>query len=282
MDTPFSFGADNRLRGILSTPSEYRDYRLPTIVIPNAYVTPHVGLFRMHVELSRSLAKAGFRTLRFDVSGIGDSSEPTVSSPYTERIRSELREAINFVCQQTGNDEVILVGHCDGANRAFELAAEDERVRSVVCIDGYMQISWRTRINHFVRRLRNVMQSDFWKARLARGSRPKDTESMMSLRSLAGQEQAMYQASDVRSQIPSMSAKLRQRGTRALWIFSAEYSRLCNLNRLRKLLQFGSPKSLDEQVVIAGAKHVYPEVGHRRELIEIVTGWLAKQHRTPA
>ena len=49
----------------------------PTVVLLNAGIVHRVGPNRMHVLLARALAAAGIPSLRFDMSGIGDSPEPT-------------------------------------------------------------------------------------------------------------------------------------------------------------------------------------------------------------
>ena len=54
----------------------------PTVVLLNAGIVHRVGPNRMHVLLARALAAAGISSLRFDMSGIGDSpSRPEATTP---------------------------------------------------------------------------------------------------------------------------------------------------------------------------------------------------------
>ena len=49
---------------------------LPTIFFLNAGVIDHVGPAGLWVRLARQWAEAGFRAIRFDLSGNGDSPVP--------------------------------------------------------------------------------------------------------------------------------------------------------------------------------------------------------------
>ena len=59
------------LFGIVSEPQH--ETNAPAILLPNAGATHHAGPNRLYVFLARALSRAGFRCIRFDLSGLGDS-----------------------------------------------------------------------------------------------------------------------------------------------------------------------------------------------------------------
>ena len=71
-EIPLVFGADRHLVGILTLPSQ-GDPRPIAFLLINAGVIHRVGPHRINVKLARHLAGLGFASLRFDLSGQGDS-----------------------------------------------------------------------------------------------------------------------------------------------------------------------------------------------------------------
>lgn len=98
----------------------------PWIVLINVAAEHHVGPGRLWVELARKWAGMGFRCIRLDHSGIGDS--PThpgqlEGEPYAPEWIDDLRQ----VMADLGRDgsPVSLIGLCSGAYSALEAALWD-------------------------------------------------------------------------------------------------------------------------------------------------------------
>ncbi len=98
----------------------------PTVVLVNEGNTHHIGQARIWVDLARELAASGFRVLRFDLSGNGDSGvrpgQVQHVSHAPEAI-ADIREAALAVSPGHPAD-VVLVGFCSGAYNAIEQALE--------------------------------------------------------------------------------------------------------------------------------------------------------------
>jgi alpha-beta hydrolase superfamily lysophospholipase len=113
----------------------------PTIILLNAGLIDHVGPGRWWVSLSRSWAEAGFRVLRFDLSGIGDSP----MGPGQHGAISYPPDAIDDVLQVlqdvSPNDpsNVVLVGLCSGGYHAVE-GAIAARVRGLCAVNPILTI----------------------------------------------------------------------------------------------------------------------------------------------
>ncbi|HXK20682.1 MAG TPA: alpha/beta fold hydrolase [Polyangiaceae bacterium] len=144
------FGPHAQLAGILSEPAV--STRRTSVVLVSAGVTPKFGPFRLYAELARCLAGEGFRTLRFDLGGIGDSGQAYAGYPLEQRTELEIGAALDHLSQSFELDGVILLGLCSGAEDSFRYAEQDRRVTRVVMIDpfayrtsGFAWRHWRYR-----------------------------------------------------------------------------------------------------------------------------------------
>jgi pimeloyl-ACP methyl ester carboxylesterase len=139
------FGADRQLAGILTEPdSPTRD---TAVVLVSAGITPKFGPFRLYAELARRLARDGFRTLRFDLGGIGDSGQPYAGAALDERTERELDAALDYLWGRFELKGITLAGLCSGAEDSLRHAEKHARVDGVVMIDPFAYrtpgFSWR-------------------------------------------------------------------------------------------------------------------------------------------
>jgi pimeloyl-ACP methyl ester carboxylesterase len=107
------------------------------VVLVSAGFTPKFGPFRLYTELARRLARDGFRTLRFDLGGLGDSARAYQDRPLEQRTQLELAAALDYLYDHFAIDEVALAGLCSGAEDSFRHAEHDVRVRRVIMIDPF-------------------------------------------------------------------------------------------------------------------------------------------------
>ena len=94
----------------------------PVVVMANSGTDSHVGPNRLWVDLARQLASRGLRSLRFDLSGIGDS--PT--RPGRPAAVSYSPDALDDLCDMAAAaspddpSNVVLVGLCSSAYLSLE------------------------------------------------------------------------------------------------------------------------------------------------------------------
>jgi alpha-beta hydrolase superfamily lysophospholipase len=141
------------LFGIMTTPGVPRENgngngavtaagQQPTILFSNAGVIDHVGPARLWVQLSRSWARAGLRTLRFDLSGLGDSPV-RVGHPGLEVLSPAGLDDVGEVLRAvTAGDRsnAVMVGLCSGAMFALEEALES-KLRGVCAINPILTLN---------------------------------------------------------------------------------------------------------------------------------------------
>lgn len=124
------FGGAVDLFGIVCEPEQPVTTR-PTIVFLNSGAANHVGPGRLYVELARRLARHGFRTLRLDASGLGDSvaADPAAeNNPYPPTVFRDVELALAELKTRFGSEaepaKFVLMGLCSGAYAAFQSAAQ--------------------------------------------------------------------------------------------------------------------------------------------------------------
>ncbi len=115
------------LFGILTDPDAGPLEHLPVVVLLNAGAAYRVGPNRLNVLLARQLAAAGFRSLRIDLRGLGDSPvrapEPE-NEPYAQTYFRDIETILDSLQTQFGARRIVLAGLCSGAYFAFQCAAQ--------------------------------------------------------------------------------------------------------------------------------------------------------------
>ena len=147
----------------------------PAVIFLSAGLLRSHGPNRLYVECARELAARGISSLRFDLSGIGDSIERTSNASIEEKTYAETQEVLNAITEKKGIHRFVLVGLCSGAHDGIDIALRDERVVSVVSIDGYFvksrwyKLYW---FKNFV--LQRLLQKSSWLKLLSRFTGKKE------------------------------------------------------------------------------------------------------------
>ncbi|CAN5304297.1 hypothetical protein BH11PSE10_BH11PSE10_06130 [soil metagenome] len=135
-EKPILFGPTRSLVGILNAP-EKPSTALGgefAVIFINAGLTHHIGPNRLHVQLARALEAVGIASLRFDLSGLGDSPYRRDQLPIYALVRREPCEAMDELTRR-GFRRFVLIGMCSGAYSAFHVGCDDERVAAAVMIN---------------------------------------------------------------------------------------------------------------------------------------------------
>ena len=152
------FGADDALTGIVTLPAEPQlaaSTGRPFVILLNAGIVHRVGPYGMSVQLARSLAARGFRVLRFDQSGLGDSSPRPGNAPIEEQVIADGRAAMDSIAERYGASSFVVGGLCSGALNAHRICVADERVVGLWLLDGYAYPTRRYHQHVFMRRIRS-------------------------------------------------------------------------------------------------------------------------------
>lgn len=113
-----------RLFGIVSEREDQADASVPTVVFVNAGRIGHQGPARAWVDLARACVADGFRCLRFDLSGLGESpTRPgrTEGVEFPADALTDMADMRRWVTSEFG-PQVMLIGLCSGGYHAIETA----------------------------------------------------------------------------------------------------------------------------------------------------------------
>ena len=142
----WQLGPERSLCGIFAEPAAARTGERRTdigIVLLNVGGNHRVGPHRLYVTAARAMAAAGYRVLRLDIAGIGDSA-PHAGKPwanlYDRDSIGDVRVAIDALAAR-GCREFVLMGICSGSFLSFQSALADPRVDGVVLMNARL-LEW--------------------------------------------------------------------------------------------------------------------------------------------
>ena len=126
------------------------------MILITAGMLNSVGPFRMYVDIAHKLSEQGISSLRFDLSGIGESLGVGIVGKSINRAAHEITEAMDYLSEKHDIKKFILFGLCSGADDSVQTALNDERVIGVIALDGvgYKTFRfWLTGIPLFLKRM---------------------------------------------------------------------------------------------------------------------------------
>lgn len=150
-------GAENHLVATL-TPANRADADPPRCVaiLSNSGVIPRIGPHRMNVRLARRFADMGIPSIRFDMSGLGDSRRSSGSLPVEQQWVADTRAVMDTAQAHFGCDRFFMVGLCSGAEVAHLVALEDRRMRAAVLWDWCAYPTLQSRLRTALYKLRRA------------------------------------------------------------------------------------------------------------------------------
>lgn len=133
-EEPIGFGPG--LFGIRCRP-RVLETRAPAILFVSTGMSVHSGWGRQTTALARSLAAEGVASIRFDLSGIGDSADrPDGRNPlFAPDGFADIAAAVDEIAD-TGAP-IVLMGGCSGAYAAFQALCRDPRIAGALLINLY-------------------------------------------------------------------------------------------------------------------------------------------------
>lgn len=211
-----TFGEDGRLVGTLCLP----DGGCAPVaqVLFNAGIVHRVGPHRINVRLARRLAARGIASLRFDLSGLGDSARAKESVAFERQAGLDLRDAMDALGEATGAARFALFGFCSGGRHAFAFAPGEPRVAGVVLYDTFAFHTRRSRLRRYVLRAKRDGLANAVAGRLARlwrrlrGSEPAEAPT----------SDGSYAVTPSREAFAATVSALLERGTRVTLVHSGE------------------------------------------------------------
>ncbi len=268
------FGPDRGLMGILTLPAAGSAARPVAILMLNAGAIYRVGPHRINVKLARRLSQNGFTSLRFDLSGLGDSRGSAERIHYKEQAVHDMQAAMDHVQASTGIDRFIVFGICSGAINGYELAIADERVVGLTLLDGFMFPSSRTRWQRKWHRLRAVPVNPAMFERTWRWLKRKFSE--------VGRPAGMFATDSLALTAPEFEASMNallSRGVATYFIYSATLQLVDNGRRQLDAFEKGSFIDRLKYEFLAEVDHTVTSLAAQRTLVNAVCGWVGENFK---
>jgi pimeloyl-ACP methyl ester carboxylesterase len=262
------FGPEGALMGVLASPDEPRD-GAPAVVLINSGLIHRVGPNRLYVRLAQELAERGFHSLRFDLSGIGDSPSLGAGDGLSvqDRAEADIVSATLAVRESVGVDRFVLMGLCSGAFMAHRTAGRHEMVVGCIQFDGYIYATRGFYLRNYARKL---VSPAAWLRVLGRSLRHPEAAT-------AGPEQdtAFTLEALPRATFESDVAHMVRRGMKMLFVITQ--GGLQEVNYRRQLHDSVPGVDLERCAHVLHfpeADHTLTLRRHRDEVVEATAAWM--------
>lgn len=259
------FGSHGGLVGVRCDQVEGPRPGHPFVLFANVGLNHRVGPNRIWVDLARRLARAGFSSLRFDLSGRGDSEARSDARSDRERGVLDTVEAMDFLGSRGGGERFVIVANCSGVDSLHATALSDRRVVGAVAIDGY---AYRNFGYWLRRRTICLLQPSRFKRWLRRSQAEKQGR-----RRGAGEAQEVW-VRDIPTQAAFASAlgEFQSRGVRLLLVFTGGADQA--YNHQGQFEESFGPRAGVEVDFYPRSDHLFSAVSDRRWLVERVLAFM--------
>jgi pimeloyl-ACP methyl ester carboxylesterase len=263
----------------------------PAVLLLNAGIVHHIGPGRWAVRLARRLAERGHLVVRFDHAGLGDSDARNDGLPFAESSLLEVREVMDYLRANNGAQSFIAIGLCSGASTAVLTAQQDERIVGAVLINppggsgGDAGVDQHLMNEGWAKRYLSVAMFDprsWWRALTGRIEYRRMARVLWT--HLLNRIRPPKQLADQFSGIASMLQGITQRGTRLLFVFSANDEGSNFALRLLEDPSLGTTLSTGaiQRVVISGTDHTFALHCSQEELFSAIERFTSQlTHATP-
>jgi pimeloyl-ACP methyl ester carboxylesterase len=277
-EQPVAFGRARHLIGVVCRPHGTPRQGSTVAIFLNSGIIHRVGPHRLYVRIARAFAEVGGTSLRFDLSGIGDSTAPAgETGSVMDTVRRDIADAIAYAGEQLQSPAVVLVGLCSGADNALETALRDVRVAEVVLIDPNVHRTRMHVVHHYRKRL---LMARTW-TMLMRGEHPR-LRRLLGVSAPARRHNAkgpsLFLAPTV---LPERSAMLRdleallQRGTKMCYIFSGGLDRYNHAGQLFSAYPCLRRAEAVRMEYLPRADHTFSAPDVQDHVVSSVVTWLA-------
>jgi dienelactone hydrolase len=256
---------------VIAEPLEAPPPSRPAILLLNTGANHRVGSNRMYVAMARAWAAAGFVTLRFDLSGIGDSparGDARENDVYSARGVSEAQAAMRFLSAR-GRERFILGGLCSGAYVSFHAGVHDSRVAGVILINP-LTFHWKEGDSLEIRTRKTFKSTRFYARAMTDAATWRRTFSGdIHVRAIL-RELGTRAVKRVHGHVSSLAARVTGGGATDTTDIASGFRAMCDRG-VEVMLVFGADDGgidVMEEHLGVGARKLHKKKGFRLEIID--------------
>ena len=260
---------DPELVGVLTRPDGATDK--PFVLILNAGFVHRIGPGRLSVEMARELAAAGFPTLRFDLSGVGDSPVRVPPLDPAATGIADTLAAMDYLSSAQGARSFVILGLCSGARHAHNVAVADPRVVGAAMLDGAVYSTVRASVMKTLERVTPMRIARAAKRRLLRRLGLAATPARQP------ELEAFFPSDLPRERMAGELRTLAARKVALLHVFSGEWDAYRYPGQHREAFREVPLDSVLTERRIPDADHLYLTKPERTELLETLKTWAQRR-----
>lgn len=274
VEEPVIFNSDGkRLCGIVCLPTNPSPVGLVIVVGGPQY---RVGSHRQFVLLARRVALSGFASLRFDLSGMGDSEGEFRGFEFVDRDIVAAIKLLQEKCPKVSR--VGLWGLCDGASAAllYVHTHPDDRVGGLCLLNPWVRSESsyaRTEVKHYY--WQRLLTMEFWRKLISGGVKVREaTRDLLGKIRLAREERQPRSG----SYQERMAAGLRDFTGRVCLVLSErDYTAKEFMDVVQSDPAWSGLVGADGIAgqVVQGADHTFSSATWRSQVEKITVDWLA-------
>jgi pimeloyl-ACP methyl ester carboxylesterase len=289
VETSILFGPNDALVGTINHASSNSQSDIGFVFL-NAGVVHRVGPHRINVKLARAVAKLHIPSIRFDLSGLGDSQryKPAQNAGYDEMAAREISASLDTLTAKTGVTRFVLCAVCSGTVHAYAAATHDPRIVGMLLLDGYMYPTQRAKLNYFwLRAKRRLAQGNLFhwlasKAKprsVARATAPAEAKQAVPA-AKAGDTPGFFAHRPEKQEFAAMLRTLAQRGVEVCFIYAGGGLQYYNYPRqfddvFGKLVRSDRVTSL----FLRDIDHTVTRIAAQQALISAIINWTKVRYR---
>jgi hypothetical protein len=271
-----SFAARGRLTGVFAEPDpSVARSAAPVVITSNVGVNHHVGPYRFSVDLARTLAQRGFSSLRFDLSGLGNSGVRTDALGDLEGAVDDHREAVRYLAAH-GHARFVPVGFCSSVDAVHRLSLEEPRVVGVCFVEGYAFKTLGARLRHPLR----YLSGPRWRRLVTRKMPsllrrlPLASRLGQFTTAFAGQDAIFVRDYPAPSTLRRDYEQLSARGTRQLFVYAGGDGLYVHERQFLEFTGLTSLGSTRKLVHLPHADHTLFRVSDRKQVVAHICAWM--------
>ncbi len=272
-ERPISFGSHGGLVGVACEPDGGSAPGAPGFVFFNIGLNHRVGPQRVQVELARALAGAGIPSLRFDLSGLGDSEPRAEVQSEEERAVLDLKEARDALQKRCGTSSFVLVGLCSGTDGVYAASRQDPRVKGGLYIDGYAYADAGYAMRQRLERLRDVLNLRRWQRFVGRRWRLLTGRALERDVETGGAEPIFDRTYPPVGDFRAVLEGFVDRGMSLLFVYSGEAFFFDRREQFPSMLGWSRLPASIEVEYWPDCDHIFTTQAMRRRLVDRVVEW---------